>query len=235
MRGGWRGTVGERSVFIPADFKSVDDCLPYVLKDRRTGDKGTGDLRIDARRYLYRRYPQRSGDSWSWRVVDVVAQTDEPAPGFDPSDSLLRIDGVSAIVWRRPTIVEPGASTWRPGGLARIDLLTGTRGADALLAGGVPTPVNWSDVSFVGITPAGRWILNAIVGGDRGVVVYDPIRHELSRYTSSAGANITSVAAIVDEDSIYVNEYEVRDDGWWGQVLTRVELGSGRRTRLFPR
>ena len=95
--------------------------------------------------------------------------------------------------------------------------------------------MTWSDVSFVGATPAGRWILNAIVGGDRGFVVYDPARHELGRYTSNAGVSYAGVAAIVDEDSVYRNEYEVRDEGWWGQVLTKVELGSGRRTRLFPR
>lgn len=235
MRGGWRGTVGSRSVFIPADFKTVDDCLPYVLTDNRTGDKGTGDLRIDARRYLHRRFPRRREESYSWRVVDVVAQTDEPAPGFDPWDSLLRMDDGSALVWRRPQFDPTGVASLRRGGLARIDLTTGTRGPDAAFEGGDPTPVTWSDVSFLGVTPAGRWILNAIVAGDRGVVVYDPARHELSRYTSSPGANITSVAAIVDEDSIYVNEYEPRDDSSWGQVLTKVELGSGRRTRLFPR
>ena len=95
--------------------------------------------------------------------------------------------------------------------------------------------MTWSDVSFVGVTPAGRWILNAIVAGDRGVVVYDSARHELSRYTSSPGANITSAAAIVDEDSVLFNQYEPRGDNSWSQVLMKLELGSGRTTRLFPR
>jgi hypothetical protein len=65
-------------------------------------------------------------------------------------------------------------------------------------------------------------------------VVYDPAHHEMGRWTWSPNTNVSNVAAISDEDSVYLNEYEFRSDGY-SQVLMRLELGTGARSMLFPK
>src|SRR5207247_652541 len=99
LRCGWYAMLGpdQRAVLVPADARSVEDCLPFSTRAQNPGGGGVDNdalrQRIDARRFVYRQMGKKPADPRSWHVVDVVSKTDDPAVGLEGDDEMLALDG----------------------------------------------------------------------------------------------------------------------------------------------